>query len=69
MREQYYLCRVPSSDMVIVLREEDYKYQRNHEDRLRVPDPDNNVVLLAQGGWKEMRLYQDLIIGKGTNKC
>ena len=69
MNEQYYLCRVPSSDMVIVLREQDYKYQRNHEERLRVPNPDDAVVLLAHGGWKEMRLYQDLIIGRGTNKC
>ena len=49
---------------VIVLRETDYKYQRNHEERLHVPDPDNNIVLLAQGSWREMRLYQELITGR-----
>lgn len=64
MREIYYLCRVPMTGYVIVLRETDYRYQRNHEERLRVPDPDGAMVLLAQGSWKEMRLYQSLMLGR-----
>ena len=63
-KQQSYLCRVPSNgDLVIVLREEDYRYRRNHEASLRNPDPDYNIVLLAQGPWREMRMYQQLITG------
>jgi hypothetical protein len=64
MREPYYLCRVPSNGLVVVLREQDYKYQRNHEDRLRVPDPDSNILLLAKGTWREMKMYHNLITGR-----
>jgi hypothetical protein len=63
-KQQSYLCRVPDTGLVIVLREEDYRYRRNHEANLRVPDPDYNIVLLAQGTWREMRMYYDLITGR-----
>jgi len=66
MLENCYLCRVPWTGYVVVLREGDYRYARNHERSLRTPDPDNEMVLLAKGTWREMRLYQDLIIGKGN---
>ena len=63
-KQQSYLCRVPENGMVIVLREEDYKYRRNHEASLREPDPDYNIVLLAQGTWREMWMYHNLINGR-----
>jgi hypothetical protein len=65
--ETYYLCRVPSTGYVIVLRETDYRYQRNHEERLRVPNPENAIVLLAQGSRDEMWMYYNLINGELTN--
>ena len=61
--EQWYLCRVPSTEMIVMYPEKDYRYQRHHEARLRVPDPDYNVVLLAQGTKREVRAYYDLING------
>ena len=64
MREQYYLCRVPNTKLVIILKEGDYKYMRNHEDSLRVPNPDKNIVLLAQGYKEEIKAYYELINGK-----
>jgi len=64
MREQYYLCRIPSTKLVIMLKEGDYKYMRNHERSLRVPDPDYNIVLLAQGYKEEVLSYYELINGK-----
>jgi len=67
MREQWYLCRVPSYGLVVLFRERDYNYQRLHESQLRVPDPDNDVVLLAQGNKEEMYLYYNLINGGLTN--
>ena len=60
MKEQYYLCRVPKYGLVVLFRERDYNYQRLHESQLRVPDPDNDVVLLAQGSKEEMYLYYNL---------
>ena len=63
MREQWYLCRVPMTGGVIMLKERDYKYMRHHEASLRVPDPSQNLVLLAQGTKKEVRAYYDLING------
>lgn len=66
MSETNYLCRVPSTGIVIILREEDYKYQRNHEERLNVPDPKNDLVVLAQGTKREMILYYKLA-GELTN--
>jgi len=63
-KEQSYLCRVPDTGLVIVLREGDYKYRRNHEASLRVQDPDYNFVLLAQGTWREMLMYRRLITGR-----
>lgn len=62
-KEKSYLCRVPDTGVVIVLREGDYKYRRNHEARLRVPDSDYNIVLLAEGTWREMWAYHSLITG------
>jgi muconolactone delta-isomerase len=62
-KQQSYLCRVPDTGIVIVLREEDYKYRRNHEARLREPDSSYNIVLLAEGTWREMWMYHGLING------
>jgi hypothetical protein len=62
-KQQSYLCRVPETGIVIVLREEDYKYRRNHEARLREPDSNYNIVLLAEGTWREMWMYYNLING------
>jgi hypothetical protein len=62
-KQQSYLCRVPDTGIVIVLREEDYKYRRNHEARLREPDSNYNIVLLAEGTWREMWMYYNLING------
>ena len=64
MRETYYLCRVPSTKLVIMLKEGDYKYMRNHERGLHVPDPEYNIILLAQGYKEEVKAYYDLINGK-----
>jgi len=64
-KQQSYLCRVPDTGIVIVLREEDYNYRRNHEASLREPDPSYNIVLLAQGTWREMNMYYELINGRG----
>ena len=63
MREQYYLCRVPSYDIVVMFNESDYKYQRHHEEHLREPNEKYNMVLLAQGTKNEVRAYYDLING------
>ena len=63
-REQYYLCRVPSTKLVIILKEEDYNYMRNHERSLRVPDHEYNIVLLAQGYKEEVKAFYELINGK-----
>jgi hypothetical protein len=60
MREQWYLCRVPWNGFVILLNEKDYQYQRMHEKKLHVPKPKNDVVLLAQGSYKEMMLFKEL---------
>jgi len=68
MREQWYLCRVPWTGAVIRLPERDYRYMRNHEERLRSPDPENNLVLLAQGYEHEVFAYHKLITeGNLTN--
>ena len=64
MRENWYLCRVPRHDLVVMFRERDYNYQRMHEAQLRVPDPKNAMVLLAQGYREEVKAYYDLINGK-----
>jgi len=65
MNEQWYLCRVPSTKMVVMLKEMDYNYMRHHERSLYVPDPEYNIILLAQGTKKEVSAYYDLINGKG----
>ena len=52
---------------VLMLKEGDYKYMRNHERGLYVPDPDNNLVLLAQGAKHEIQAYYKLIKGELTN--
>ena len=66
MSEQYYLCHVPMYGWNIILPQKDYKYMRNHEKRLNVPDPKNDLVLLAQGTKREMVLYYKLA-GELTN--
>jgi cobalamin biosynthesis Co2+ chelatase CbiK len=67
MYEPYYLCRLPRTGVVILLKEGDYKYMRNHERGLYVPDPDNNLVLLAQGTKHEVVAYYNLINGGNLN--
>jgi hypothetical protein len=61
MSETYYLCRVPSYDIIVMFNERDYRYQRLVESQLNVPNEANNVVLLAQGTKKQIRMYYDLI--------
>jgi hypothetical protein len=67
MREQWYLCRVPWNGFVILLHEKDYSYQRYHEASLRVPDPKNKVVLLAQGSKEDMMMLKECFKGDLTN--
>jgi cobalamin biosynthesis Co2+ chelatase CbiK len=50
-----------------MLKEGDYNYMRNHERGLYVPDPDNNLVLLAQGTKHEIQAYYKLIKVELTN--
>ena len=57
----YYLCYAPRTKVVVILGEMDYNYQRLHESQLRVPDPDYNVLLLAQGSEKLMQQYRNLM--------
>jgi hypothetical protein len=65
-REQYYLCRVPSYGIVVLYPEKDYKYQRHHEANLRVPNPENAIVLLAHGAKREMDLLYNLAIERSN---
>lgn len=67
MDEAYYLCRVPWNGMVITLPEKDYKFQRNHEANLRVPDPKNAMVLIAQGSKEDMMMLRNCFKGELTN--
>ena len=60
LAETYYLCRVPSYDIIVMFNESDYKYQRLHESQLMCPEA-YNMVLLAQGTKKQIRMYYDLI--------
>jgi hypothetical protein len=48
---------------VILLKEGDYKYLRNHERTLRVPDPDAEAILLTKGRKHEVVAYYNLING------
>ena len=66
MSETHYLCRVPMTGGVIMLKERDYKYMRHHEASLRVPDPSQNLVLLAHGSKREMDLLYNLAIGRSN---
>ena len=61
MNKPYYLCQFPRTKMTVVLTDMDYRYQRLHESQLRVPDPDYNVLLLAQGSEKLMQQYRNLM--------
>lgn len=54
---------MPWTGAVIRVPERDYRYMRNHEERLRVPDPENNLVLLAQGYEHEVIAYYKLLTG------
>ena len=67
MNEQWYLCRVPRHNLVVMLKEMDYNYMRHHERSLYVPDPEYNLVLLAQGTKNEVKAYHNLITGGLTN--
>lgn len=67
MREQWYLCRVPWGNTIVVLSEGNYKYQRNHEERLRVPDPKRAMVLIAQGSKEDMMMLKECFKGELTN--
>ena len=60
MSDTHYLCYVPVHGWNIILPEQDFKYQRHHEERLRVPDPKNDLVVLAKGSFKEMLLFKNL---------
>jgi hypothetical protein len=62
-----YLCRVPQTGQVIVLREPEYKFIRHHEESLCAPDPDYNMVLLATGTEKDMRMYRKSFMEELTN--
>jgi len=59
--ETYYLCRLPSYDIIVMFNERDYRYQCVVESQLNVPNEANNVVLLAQGTKKQIRMYYDLM--------
>lgn len=63
--ETYYLCRVPwgnvIGDLVVLYNERGYKIQRHHEQRLRKPNPDRNVELLAKGTKEQMQLFEKLM--------
>ena len=61
MKEPYYLCRVPRTKEVVVLTDMDYRYMRLRESQLHVPDPKNNIVLLAQGSEEVMKQYRNLM--------
>jgi hypothetical protein len=61
LAETYYLCRVPSYDIIVMFNEADYKYQRHHEEHLREPNEKYNLELLAKGTKKQIRMYYDLI--------
>ena len=67
MSDTYYLCRATVTGYVIMLKEGDYNYMRSHERSLYVPDPDNILVLLAQGTKNEIQAYYKLIKGDLTN--
>jgi hypothetical protein len=47
-----------------MLKEGDYNYMRNHERSLHVPDPEYNLILLAQGYKEEVKAYYELINGR-----
>jgi hypothetical protein len=63
MREQWYLCRVPQFETIVMYPEKDYRYRRHHEASLRVQDPSYNAVLLAQGLKHEVVAYYKLLSG------
>ena len=64
--EKYYLCRIPAFGWEVVYAEKDYRYQRMHEANLRVPNPENAIVLLAHGAKREMDLLYNLAIGRSN---
>jgi hypothetical protein len=61
MREQWYLCRVPETEMLVMYPEKDYRYRRHHEASLRVQDPNYNAILIAQGYKHEVVAYYKLL--------
>lgn len=63
MSEQWYLCRVPYMNTIVMYPEKDYRYRRNHERSLRVQDPNYNAVLIAQGRKHEVVAYYKLLSG------
>lgn len=65
--ETFYLCRVPQYETVIVLPERDYEYMRLRERQLRVRDEENELILLAKGRERQIRLFYDLMNDKEPN--
>ena len=65
--ETFYLCRVPRYETVIVLPERDYEYMRLRERQLRVRDEENELILLAKGRERQIRLFYDLMNDKEPN--
>jgi len=63
MYEQYYLCRVPEFNTIVMYPERDYRYRRHYEASLRVPDPDYNAILIAQGNREDVLAYYKLLTG------
>jgi hypothetical protein len=61
MEETYYLCRLPSYDIIVMFNERDYRYQCVVESQLNVPNEAYKMVLLAQGTKKQIRMYYDLM--------
>ena len=54
---------MPEFDTIVMYPERDYRYRRHHEASLRVPDPENNIELLAQGNKEEIFAYYKLLTG------
>jgi hypothetical protein len=57
--DTYYLCRLPSYDIIVMFNERDYRYQCVVESQLKYET--YKMVLLAQGTKKQIRMYYDLM--------
>jgi hypothetical protein len=65
MRELWYLCRVNWTGRVVRLPERDYNWM-NHlaQRRHKYDGGESELVLLAKGYEKEVKVYHDLINGR-----